>query len=82
MKMKTKLLLFAASVALLGVSGTAAADSILDSTMSTALSSGFTDLQDTVVDLVAQCFPYVIGVSIMLASPSLVKRFIRLIAGR
>jgi hypothetical protein len=55
----------------------ASATTLIDATMSTALDSGFTDLKDTVIDLVGTAWPYVIGITAVLIAPRLVKRLMK-----
>ena len=54
----------------------ASAASLLDATMTTAVTDGFTNLQDTIKAIIAVAWPYIIGIAALLAAPSVVKRLI------
>jgi hypothetical protein len=66
----------AAGFGLVGVAQVHAA-SVIDTATKTAITAGFTDLKDTVLDVLAVAFPYMIGVSVIIMSPAIVKRFIK-----
>lgn len=68
-------------VGLLGVAAVAteaSAASLIDTGMTTALTSGFTDLQDTIKGIITVAWPYIIGIAAVLAAPSVVKKMISL----
>lgn len=68
-------------VALLLVAGfvtEASAASLIDTGMTTALTTGFTDLQDTIKGILVVAWPFIIGIAAILASPSVVKKLISL----
>ena len=73
-----------ASALVLGAAavGDASAASVIDTTMKTAMETGFTDLKDTVIDVVATAWPYMLGVTVILAAPGLVMGLIRRATGR
>lgn len=60
----------------LGFTVEASAATLLTTGMTTAVSSGFTDLKDTVADIISVTWPFVIGIAALLATPGLVKRMI------
>lgn len=62
----------------LGFVESAMAASLLDTGMTTALSSGFTDLQDTIKGILVVAWPFIIGIAAILAAPSVVKKLISL----
>lgn len=66
------------SVVTLGavVVGDANAASVIDAAMKTALESGFADLIDTVKDVIATSWPFVIGAAVLMAAPGLVLKLI------
>lgn len=66
-----------ASAALLLVAvGDAAAASVIDAGMKTALENGFSDLIDTVKDVISTAWPFMLGATVLLAAPGLVQRMI------
>ena len=62
--------------------GEASAASLLTTDMGTAISTGFTDFKDTVIAVLTQAFPFIMGIIGVLAAPSLVKKMISLARGR
>lgn len=66
------------AVAAVLVAGSASAASLLDAGMTTALSTGFTDLQDTIKGILVVAWPFIIGIAALLAAPSVVKKLISL----
>lgn len=52
------------------------AASVLDTTMTTAINTGFTDLKDTVKDVLTISWPFMLGIIALLASPKLVKKMV------
>lgn len=77
MQIKQKFAALGASVSALVLSGSVHAASVLDAATKTALGAGFTDMKDTVLDLLAVAWPYIIGGSVILATPSIVKSLLR-----
>lgn len=63
-----------AGVALAGLAGVASAASVLDAATLTAVSGGFTDMQDTTIEVVKTFFPYMIGIMAVLFGPKIVSR--------
>lgn len=59
----------------------ASAASVIDTTMHTALEGGFTDLMDTVKDVVSTSWNTVIGVTVVLMAPGLVLKLLHKGAG-
>lgn len=82
--MKAKRVIGLASVVGLGLVAAvdANATSVIDTTMKTALSSGFTDLMDTLKDVIAVSWPVVIGGTVLMAAPGLVQRLIHKATGK
>jgi hypothetical protein len=58
----------------------AAATSVMTSGMTTALDTGFTDLKDTVADVIASVWPYMLTVLGLYAAPTIVKKLYHLAA--
>lgn len=69
--MKTKLAIVAAGV--LTASQSFAA-SVLDTASKTAITTGFTDMKDTALDVVSTSWPYFLGIMAVMFSPKIVKR--------
>lgn len=67
----------AALVAATVVSVQAFAASVLDAATKTAVTSGFTDMKDTLLDVLGVAWPYVIAGSVLLATPQIVKSLLR-----
>lgn len=63
-----------AGVVLAGLAGAASAASVLDAATLTAVSGGFTDMQDTTIEVVKTFFPYMIGIMAVLFGPKIVSR--------
>jgi len=64
------------SVVLLGAESALAA-SVLDTTLTTAMSAGFTDMKDTVSAVVAVAFPIAVAIAALLAGVQLVIKMLR-----
>jgi hypothetical protein len=58
----------------------AAAASVLTTGMTTALDDGFTDLKDTVADVIATVWPYMLAVLALYAAPTIVRKLWNLAA--
>jgi len=74
--------LVVAGVLTAGLVADASATSVIDTTMKTALTSGFTDLMDTVKDVISSSWQVVIGATVLLAAPGLVQRLIHKATGK
>lgn len=61
--------------------GQAQAASVIDAATKTAITAGFTDLKDTLLDVLAVSYPYIIGATVIMMSPVIVKGLLHL-AGR
>jgi hypothetical protein len=55
-------------------SSVALADSVLDTASKAAITSGFTDMKDTALDVVTTSWPYFLGVMAIMFAPKIVKR--------
>lgn len=55
----------------------AQAASVIDATTKTAITTGFGDMKDTMLDLLSVGWPYLIAGSVILASPGIVKSLLR-----
>lgn len=66
----------------LGLVGEASAASVIDAAMKAALEAGFGDLVDTVKDVIATAWPFILGATVMLAAPGLVQKMIGKATGR
>lgn len=69
-------LLIRASVIVTGTvtSVAAHATSVLDAGAKTAITSGFTDMKDTALDVVSTSWPYLLGIMAVMFGPKIVKR--------
>jgi hypothetical protein len=61
----------------LGVVEPASAASVLDTAMQTALTAGLTDLKDTIKDVIATSWPYMLGATVLIMAPGLAQKFIK-----
>lgn len=59
----------------------AQAATVIDAATKTAITSGFTDLKDTLLDVLAVSYPFIIGATVIMMSPVIVKGLLHL-AGR
>jgi hypothetical protein len=73
-RIKKRGLAVGAGVGALLVSGSAWADSVLTAGMTDGLTEGFTNLQDTVADVIGTAWPYVLAVLALYAAPAIVKK--------
>lgn len=75
-----KKLLVRAGVVASGVmlSGAAMATSVLDAATKTAITTGFTDVKDTALDVVASSFPFLLGIAAVMFGPKIVKRIVHM----
>lgn len=80
MKKQHQLALVAVTMALAVTE--ASATSLVTADMSTSITAGFTDLKDTVIAILTQAFPFIMGIIGVLAAPSLVKKMISISKGR
>lgn len=71
--MKKQLVAVGAVVSSFLVVAQVQAASVIDAATKTAITGGFTDVKDTVVDLVATGYPFIIGTAVVLMSPQIVK---------
>lgn len=78
MLQKLQYVLFSMFLALFAMGAQAA--SVLDTATTTAITSGFTDLKDTLLSLLTSAFPFIVGAGVLMASPSIVKRMIKLMS--
>jgi hypothetical protein len=58
------------------------ATSVLDTATTTAITGGFTDLQDTILDLLTIVWPFLIGVAVIMMTPRIVTKLIHMVGGR
>lgn len=56
------------------VSGQASAASVLDTAAKTAITTGFTDMKDTALDVVSTSWPFLLGILAVMFAPKIVKR--------
>jgi len=59
----------------------AQAASVLDTSTTTAITGGFTDLQDTILALINLAWPFLIAVAVILMTPRVVSKLIKLVGG-
>lgn len=77
MPIKQKFAALGASVSALVLSGSVQAASVLDTATKTSVTAGFTDMKDTLLDVLGIAWPYVIAGSVLLATPQIVKSLLR-----
>ena len=77
MQIKQKFAVLGASVSALVLSGSVQAASVLDTATKTSVTAGFTDMKDTLLDVLGIAWPYVIAGSVLLATPQIVKSLLR-----
>lgn len=56
------------------VAGQASAASVLDTAAKTAITTGFTDMKDTALDVVSTSWPFLLGILAVMFAPKIVKR--------
>jgi hypothetical protein len=56
------------------VSVQAHATSVLDTAAKTAITTGFTDMKDTALDVVSTSWPFLLGIMAVMFGPKIVKR--------
>lgn len=73
---KIKALLARAGVVVGGVvvAAQAHATSVLDAGAKTAITTGFTDMKDTALDVVSTSWPFLLGIMAIMFGPKIVKR--------
>lgn len=62
------------AVAAVAAGAAAHATSVLDATAKTAITSGFTDMKDTALDVVSTSWPFLLGIMAVMFGPKIVKR--------
>jgi hypothetical protein len=55
------------------------ATSVLDSSTTTAIQGGFTDLKDTLIDLLDTAWPFLIAVPVIMMAPKIVTKLVHMI---
>lgn len=60
------------------MAGSAMATTVIDTATKTAISAGFTDMKDTLLDILGTAFPFIIGASVILLSPRIVKGMLKM----
>lgn len=60
------------------VAAQAHATSVLDAAARTAITSGFTDTQDTAIDLLSSSWRYVLGMAAIMLAPKILKRLVNM----
>lgn len=78
---KNQVLKVLAAVSGLVAGAQAQAASVIDAATKTAITTGFTDLKDTLLDVTAVSYPWIIGATVILMAPAIVKGLLHL-AGR
>ena len=77
MQIKQKIVAISAAISAVALSASVQAASVLDAATKTAVTSGFTDMKDTLLDVLGVAWPYVIAGSVLLATPQIVKSLLR-----
>jgi len=70
---------FLVAVAVAGLAGAANAASVLDAATTTAITGGFTDMKDTIIALLGVAWPFLIAVPVIMMSPRIVGRLVKMI---
>jgi hypothetical protein len=65
--------------AAVGFVGSAQAASVLDTTTTTAITSGFTDMKDTLLALLGVAWPFLIAVPVIMMAPRIVSKLVKMI---
>lgn len=55
------------------------AESVLDTTTTTAITSGFTDMKDTLLGLLNVAWPFLIAVPVIMMAPRIVGKIVKMI---
>jgi hypothetical protein len=77
--MQKKLQALAVTVALSIVAVGANAASVLDTTTTTAITGGFTDMKDTLLGLLGVAWPFLIAVPVIMMAPRIVGKIVKMI---
>lgn len=77
--MQKKLKALAVTVALSLVAVGANATSVLDTTTTTAITGGFTDMKDTLIGLLNVAWPFLIAVPVIMMAPRIVGKIVKMI---
>ena len=77
MQIKQKFVAIVAAGSAVALSASVQAASVLDAATKTAVTSGFTDMKDTLLDVLTVAWPYIIAGSVLLATPGIVKSLLR-----
>jgi hypothetical protein len=77
--MQKKLQALAVTVALSIVAVGANAASVLDTSTTTAITGGFTDMKDTLLGLLAVAWPFLIAVPVIMMAPRIVGKIVKMI---
>jgi hypothetical protein len=72
--LKSKISRLGVAAAALTATVSAHATSVLDTAAKTAITSGFTDMKDTALDVVSTSWPFVLGITAVMFGPKIVKR--------
>lgn len=64
---------------LLAVSSVANATSVLDTATLTQITSGFTDMKDTLLGLLGVAWPFLIAVPVIMMAPRIVSKLVKMI---
>lgn len=76
-KLQTLKALAARSMMITGgvfVAAQAHATSVLDAAAKTAITTGFTDMKDTALDVLSTSWPFILGIMAIMFGPKIVKR--------
>ncbi|MCZ2152942.1 MAG: hypothetical protein LC114_03405 [Bryobacterales bacterium] len=70
---------YLSGLALGAVAFGAQAASVLDTTTTTAITGGFTDMKDTLLGLLGVAWPFLIAVPVIMMSPRIVGKIVKMI---
>ena len=76
--MKKIVSVFAAFLSVLA-SFSAQAASVLDTSTTTAITAGFTDMKDTLLGLLSVAWPFLIAVPVIMMAPRIVSKLVKMI---
>ena len=79
MQKKQSAVAVAALFAVALVAGPVHAASVLDTTTTTAITSGFTDMKDTLLALLGVAWPFLIAVPVIMMAPRIVSKLVKMI---
>lgn len=74
-----KIAVFVASIGSAVLAAPVYAASVLDTTTTTAITGGFTDMKDTLIGLLNVAWPFLIAVPVIMMAPRIVGKIVKMI---